>query len=110
MDREPEEKVKQCRQCQATRHSPTQAPLHPREWPQRPMARVHVDYAGPFHGKMFLIMVDAYSKWIDVATVGSATSTASMEKLRTMFVTYGTLKTLVSDNRTHLQARSSKCS
>ena len=40
-------------------------PLPPWEWPETPWNRLHVDYAGPFLGKMFLIVVDAHSKWID---------------------------------------------
>ena len=46
------------------------------------MVCVHVDNAGPIHRKMFLILTDAHSKWIDV---GSATSAATTNKLRTMF-------------------------
>ena len=82
------------------RHSSPRVPLHPWEWPQRPMARVHIDYARPFLGKMFLILTNAHSKWIDVAVVGSATSTVTIEKLRTMFATYGLPEILVSDNGT----------
>ena len=29
---------------------------------QNPGKRIHVDFAGPFMGKMFFIVVDAYSK------------------------------------------------
>ena len=32
------------------------------EWPHKPWVRLHLDYAGPFLGKMFLIVVDAHSK------------------------------------------------
>ena len=41
------------------------APLHPWEWPEKPWTRIHIDYAGPFHGKMLLVVVDATSKWIE---------------------------------------------
>ena len=53
MDGQLEEKVKKCEQCQFNRYSPAKVPLHPWEWPQRPWGRVHIDYAGPFLGKMF---------------------------------------------------------
>lgn len=39
-----------------------------------------MDYAGPMQGKMFLIAVDAHSKWMEVAIVQSATSAATIEK------------------------------
>ena len=47
---------------------------------------------------MFLILVDAYSKWMEVVPVKSATSQITMEKLRTIFVTHGLPEMLVSDN------------
>ncbi len=63
MDAELERRVKECSLCQASHKAPPSAPLHPWEWPQRPWSRVHADYAGPYMGKMFLILVDANSKY-----------------------------------------------
>ena len=58
----------------------------------------HIDYAGPFEGEMFLVVMDAYSKWLEVHRMKSITSTATIEKLREMFATRGLPATLVSDN------------
>ena len=41
--------------------------------------RLHIHYAGSFLGKMFLITVDAYSKWIDVQIVSNSTSYMTIE-------------------------------
>ena len=98
MDAELESKVKSCYQCQIHQHAPAVAPLHPWEWPQRPWSRVHVDYAGPFLGKMFLILIDAHSKWMEVEVVSSATSAITITKLRSIFATHGLPSMLVSDN------------
>jgi len=65
-----EKKVKGCDICQTTRHNPTAALLYPWEWHQQPWQHVHADYAGPFLGKMFLILVYAYSKWVDQHSCG----------------------------------------
>lgn len=62
MDTDLENMVKSCPNCQVNQKSPSVAPLHPWEWPQCPWTRLHIDYAGPFLGKMFLITVNAYSK------------------------------------------------
>jgi len=35
------------------------------EGPEKPQSRNYIDYAGPFLGKMFLVAVDATSKWIE---------------------------------------------
>ena len=98
IDGQLEERVKRCTQCQLSRHSPTKDHLHPWEWPQQPWVRVHVDYAGPFLGKMFFLVVDAHSKWLEVAIVNSATSTNTIDNLRMMFSTHGLPEVIVSDN------------
>lgn len=80
--------------------SPSTAPLHPWEWPEKPWTRLHVDYAGPFLGKMFLMLVDSHSKWIDVYPVTAATSQGTIEKVRQSFSVHGLPQMLVSDNAT----------
>ena len=100
MDLDLENMVKQCPNCQVNQKSSPVAPLHPWEWPQHPWTRLHIDYAGPFLGKMFLITVDAYSKWIDAQVLSAATSYKTIEHLRTLFATHGNPTTIVSDNGT----------
>ena len=68
------------------------------EWPTQPWSRIHIDYAGPFQGKIFLVAVDADSKWIKASLVNSATSTITIHKLRSMFATHGLPRVVVSDN------------
>ena len=98
MDALLEEQVKNCQVCQAHRKTPAPAALHPWEWPSRSWTRIHIDYAGPFMGKMFLLIIDAHSKWLDVHWVSSATTETTLEKLRTTFATHGLPEVLVSDN------------
>ena len=92
MDKNIERQVKACSDCQSTRKDPPPVLLHPWTWPERPWSRVHIDYAGPMEGKMFLLMMDTHS-------TNSATSTATIE-LRGTFATLGLPKVVVSDNRT----------
>ena len=66
MDAEIEQTVRGCEPCQSSRHLPAAAPLYPWSWPAHPWDRLHLDYAGPFMGKMFLVIIDAHSKWMDV--------------------------------------------
>ena len=81
MDSDIEQRVKNCQLCQQHLNAPAKAPLHPWEWPERAWSRVHVDYAGPMDGLMFLIVVDAYSKWMEVVPVKSATSQATIRQI-----------------------------
>ena len=98
MDARLEEKVKSCAICQSHQSEPPCSLLHPWEWPGRPWSRVHIDYTGPFVGKMFLLIIDAHSKWMDIHCVNSATSSMIIEKLRTMFASHGLPEIVVNDN------------
>ena len=98
MDQDIEERVRDCESCQYNRHHPPKAPLHPWEWPKRPWVRLHADYAGPVNGKMLLVLVDAYSKWLEVKAVSSATSAVTIEQHRSIFATHGLPEILVTDN------------
>ena len=59
---------------------------------------VHVDFAGPFQGKMYLTMVDAHSKWPEVIEMGSTTAKSTIAVLQQVFVSHGLPLQLVTDN------------
>ena len=56
-------------------------------------------------GKMFLIVVDSHSKWLEVEVMSSITSEATIEKLRDLFARYGIPQQLVSDNGSKFTSR-----
>jgi hypothetical protein len=58
-----EKTVRLCTECQLAAPMPARRPYSPWPAPQRPWQRVHLDYAGPFMGHMFLVVIDAFSKW-----------------------------------------------
>ena len=101
MDYDIESIVQQCAQCQQLRNLPPVAPLQPWEWPEKPWSRLHQDYAGPSMGKMFLVVIDAHSKWIDVHATNSATSSTTIEKLQVTFASQGLPEIVVTDNGTN---------
>ena len=74
LDKDLETLAKSCVSCLSVKQSPASAPLHPWTWPSKPWTRVHVDFAGPFMGKMFFILVDAHSKWPEVFEMNSTTA------------------------------------
>ena len=79
---------------------PTKAPLHPWEWATAPWQRIHIDYAGLFQNSMFLVVVDAHSKWPEVIPVSSTTSSSTIEVLhvRDLFARFGIPEQIISDN------------
>ena len=82
LDTEIEMRVKGCNICQIYNKQPPVSPLHPWEWPGHTWHRIHIDYASPFEGRMILSIVDAHSKYIDAHIVSSATTSATITKLR----------------------------
>ncbi|XP_016343694.1 uncharacterized protein LOC107689988 [Sinocyclocheilus anshuiensis] len=52
----------------------------------------------PFEGHMYLVVVDAHSKWPKVCVMDSTTSAKTIQVLRTLFSRYGLPEVLVSDN------------
>ena len=80
------------------------------EWPERSWARLHLDYAGPLLGRMFLVLVDAHFKWMEIIPVHAATSSATIEKLRILFATHGLPERVVTDDVQSSQVMSLKVS
>ena len=54
--------VKQCKTCQVHQSMPASAPIHNWERTAKPWVGIHIDFAGPYLGKMFLVLTDTYSK------------------------------------------------
>ena len=93
-----EEQAKQCLNCQMISSNPSLALLQPWIWPNKAWQRLHVDFAGPFKGHMFIVIIDAYSKWPEVKIMNSTTATATISVLRELFSRFGLCEQLVSDN------------
>ena len=100
MDRDLEEVSKTCIDCLNARPAPPRAELHPWEWPSKPWHRIHIDYAGPIDGKYFLVVVDAYSKWVEIFPTTSTTTKETVACLQHAFALFGLPVTIVSDNGT----------
>ena len=98
IDKKLEVRVKSCNECLRNKHKPAEAPLHPWEFPGRSWSRLHIDCTGSVQGKMILVIVDSYSKWIEAHAVTMATATATINKLRLTFATHGLPDIIISDN------------
>lgn len=98
MDKEIEQSVQQCHLYQQQQAVPPVAPLQLWKWPSRPWVRLHMDFAGPFQGKMILIIIDSHSKWIEAYPTDSSTSTKVIDLSRRLFAQFGIPEVLVTDN------------
>ncbi|XP_060119763.1 uncharacterized protein K02A2.6-like [Heteronotia binoei] len=105
MDEEIEGWVRRCQPCQESRPDPPSAPVHRWESNRRPWSRLHLDFAGPYQGQIFFILVDAYTKWLEVIPVASTSTAAAVRALRRVLCTHGIPDTLVTDNGTAFTSR-----
>ena len=98
LDDDIENLVKSCKACIEFQDNPPKVAVSPWKWPQKPTQRLHADFAGPINNFYYLIILDAHSKWVDLAQMKSITS----DKVITVFQSYisqwGIPITLVTDN------------
>ena len=69
-------------------HVDSAAPLSPWPWAIRPWQRVYDDFAEK-NGKMFLVVADSHSKWLEVVILNSTTAGSTVTELRKLFAAYG---------------------
>ncbi|XP_017461733.1 PREDICTED: uncharacterized protein K02A2.6-like, partial [Rhagoletis zephyria] len=99
IEKEIEKIYDNCSICQST------ASLPKREfskWPEatQPWERIHLDFAGPFYNRMWLIIVDSYSKFPYVIELSAATTTTTVAALQKIISVEGLPCTIVTDNGT----------
>lgn len=97
LDAEIEKIASSCNSCLINKPAPPKTKLTP--WPieKEPFNRIHIDYLQI--GKNYiLIIIDAYSKWIEAFLTKTTTTKATNDFLRQTFARFGLPVTLVSDN------------
>ncbi|UYV80096.1 K02A2.6-like, partial [Cordylochernes scorpioides] len=100
MDGDIERMISSCSVCLSCSHDPPKTDVYPWIWPSRPWSRLHIDHAGPFQGKLLLVVVDAYSKWIEAKIVSTTSTETTINCLKEIFATHGLPDVIVSDNGT----------
>ena len=90
--------IKRCQNCALQQNNPKPVRMHPWECPRYAWQRLHIDFAGPFLGHSYLIVVDAYSKWPEVIPMQSTTSICTIKALMQIFATHGLPERIVTDN------------
>ena len=98
LDIDIETTVHNCTACQITQSAPPTTSQNPWIWPSKPWQRVHIDFCGKFLDEMWLVVVDAYSKWIDVVRMSSTTTEMTINAMRRLFAQHGIPSEIVSDN------------
>ncbi|XP_060806968.1 uncharacterized protein K02A2.6-like isoform X2 [Amyelois transitella] len=97
MSRDIENYVLSCKPCEKYRVSNCKQPLMSHEIPDLPFSKVGMD-VGHYAGKDFLVVVDYFSKWIEMVWLENKTASIIIQKLMKIFSTHGFPRYIVSDN------------
>ncbi|XP_043478167.1 uncharacterized protein K02A2.6-like [Leptopilina heterotoma] len=98
LDNDIENMGKTCVACLENANNPPRVTLHPWNWPEGPNHRLHVDFLGPVEGDMYIVIIDAFSKWIEVKKMKNITAPETIRVLKEYFGVWGLPLKLVSDN------------
>ena len=85
VDKNIEELAASCTACRSQSPSPPSDELHPWQYPARAWSRLHIDFAGPRKGKYYMVLCDAFSKWIEVEVMSSIDARNTIRKLTSIF-------------------------
>lgn len=91
-----EKKISNCPICEKERVLHPE-PLQPTKTPDYPWQRVGMDLF-EWKGHSYLLIVDYYSRWIEIAHLKQTTSLAVIEHIKAIFARQGIPEVVVSDN------------
>ena len=86
--------------CQELRHSNAREPMVPHEIPRYPCQIIGTD-AFVWGGSHFVAVVDYYSRYWEVAILRNLSTSALIDRLKSIFARHGTPEIVKSDNGTH---------
>lgn len=97
MGKDIENKVKLCQVCSVTQNVPREI-VHTK-WPSTklPFQRVHLDLFH-FQNQNYIILMDAYSKYINIQNLKTTNSESVIKYLTNLFLYFGLFSEIVTDN------------
>jgi hypothetical protein len=99
IDQQAEEIIKHCLPCQAANPESKLEPLKMSPLPLGPWQNVAADFYGPLPtGQTLMVVIDEYSRLVEVEIVSSTSAAAAIPKLDNIFATHGIPDLLKTDN------------
>lgn len=89
--------VSSCSHCEEKKPTQRSEPLIPTSLPQRPFQMVGVDLCD-MKGEQYLVLIDYFSRYLEVAHFPSITSSCVVGRLKNIFAHHGVPEIMVTDN------------
>jgi transposase InsO family protein len=89
--------VEECKHCQEKKPTQPKEPLMTTELPQRAFQKCGADLL-EFKGQSYLVLVDYYTRYIELAHLKKITATKVIKNMKDMFARQGIPEILVTDN------------
>ena len=106
MDRDAERRCAECYGCQVVTKNVPPPPVKPTPLPNQPWEEVAVDLMGPLpSGEHLLVLVDYYSRWMEVDVIRTTSSKTIIHCLDAQFASHGIPKGLRTDNGSNLVSK-----
>ena len=106
MDRDAERRCAECYGCQMVTKNVPPPPLKSTPLPNQPWEEVAVDLMGPLpSGEHLLVLVDYYSRWMEVDVIRTTSSKTIIHCLDAQFARHGLPKGLRTDNGSNLVSK-----
>ncbi len=97
MNKDIENTCNECNECLKYAPQNKKEPLKPHKIPDRPWDKVGTDLFSK-EGKDYIVVIDYYSKWIEVKQIPSKTSKSAIKALKSIFSRQGIPSEVMSDN------------
>ena len=91
------DKVEACMTCREVRPAQRKEPLKPSALPMRPWQTIATDLF-ELGNKHYIVVVDKYSRWIEIRQLHSTTTRSVISKLKDIFSIHGIPESVESDN------------
>ena len=90
-------RIQNCAVCRQNQPTQRQQPLQPVDLPERPWVKLGTDLL-EHEKKTYLVVIDYYSRFLEVKRLTTTTSAAVISSLRAMFRVHGIPEIVTSDN------------
>lgn len=97
LDSDIEDKVGSCSTCQRNRNSNIRDTMISHEIPDRPFHKIGLDIF-EYNKSDYLVIMDYYSKFLDITKLSNKTANQVIDKLKTSFCTHGIPREIIADN------------